>query len=203
MELEEMKSAWKELSTELEKQKKLTNDIILKMAHKKSASRLSRIIYAESIGSVITLAAVIYLISNFHKLNDWLSLASGVLVAVVFMASILMSMKIVFQSRKIDLIGSSLSRVIENYNALRNTLRIYKKVSMAFYVFIPFIMLPVFSALFLDKSLLNRLDEFVEVIIASALILPVSWWLVLRFYKSNMSKVSEAIRDIKEQNKND
>ena len=77
MDLDEMKLAWSDMTVQMEQQKKLTDDIILKMTQEKSTSRLGRIIALESFGLLVTFIALVYVILNFDKLGDWLEITGG------------------------------------------------------------------------------------------------------------------------------
>ena len=58
MDLEKMKSTWTQMSTEIEKQKKLTAEIILKMANQKSKNGIEKIKRLELFGGLIMGAAL-------------------------------------------------------------------------------------------------------------------------------------------------
>ena len=56
MELEEMKTLWGEMSIEIEKQKKLTDSLIIKMTQADYRNKISKILIPESIGAIICFA---------------------------------------------------------------------------------------------------------------------------------------------------
>jgi len=196
MELEEMKSVWAEMSQEVEKQKQLNDELILKMAHKKSSSRLNKIIRLESLGVIISIIMLVYLIVNFDKFNNWLSLTGGIGLTVIMFLSIYFGVDIVLKARKVDVIKSTYAQALSDFNELRRTLRLYKKFSIAIYLVIPFLMYPVMATLFFDKNLLDEPEDLLENVIVCIIVLPIVWFLIYRFYKSNMSKVSKAIKDV-------
>ena len=70
-----MQQTWKEMSLELEKQKKLTTTIILKMTQEKYKNKFGTITIIESIGAVICFIAAIYILINFAKLDTWFCVA--------------------------------------------------------------------------------------------------------------------------------
>ena len=195
MELEEMKSVWEEMSRDLERHKRLTNEIIIEMAHKKSSLRVKTIMYAESFGVLISLAGVVYLLLNFKSLSYDFSTYAGVGLVLIFIISVILGVRIVLQAKGINIVEYTYLQVLENFNRLKTTLRFYKRLSQWLYVVIPFLMLPVFSDLFLDKNILEDAGEMVETLIACAIVLPLIWWLFKKFYQFNMKGMSKAIKD--------
>jgi hypothetical protein len=83
MELEEMKSLWGEISAEVEKQKKLTDQLILKMIRLNFRNKINKILIPELSGSVVALAAVVFIMLRFQKLNTWYLQAAGVVAAFI------------------------------------------------------------------------------------------------------------------------
>jgi len=79
MDLEEIKAVWSEMSDQLEKQKKLTNEIIIKMTQERYSNKFSRIQNIESFGAVICYLGAILLIANFSKLDTWYLVVCGVI----------------------------------------------------------------------------------------------------------------------------
>ena len=74
MELEEMKARWTEMSATIEKQKQITDTLIIKMTQVNYRNRLSKILIPELAGTLVSFAYCIYIIINFHKLNNLIEL---------------------------------------------------------------------------------------------------------------------------------
>ena len=70
MELEELRNEWQEMSKEIEKQKILTDKLIIDMTQKKYKNKLNSISIPETIGTVICFAAAIYIFINFSHLGS-------------------------------------------------------------------------------------------------------------------------------------
>jgi len=196
MELEEMKSVWSTMSVELDKQKKLTSDLILKMAHEKSNSRLGRIIFAESVGSVVALAAAIYVLTNFDRFNSTFNVIAGAGTVALLIISVIMAIFLIRKARMINILNDTYTEAITHYRELKKMLRFYKRFSMVMYFIMPFILLPVVSLLVIGKDLSTDTGELLEVLLACVIVLPISWFLVMWFYKSNLRKVSSAFKDV-------
>ena len=83
MELEEMQAAWSQMSQDLEKQKQLTDEIILKMTQQKYTSQWNKIFTAEKIGGIICYTALIALLFNFNKFDTLGLQISGILCIII------------------------------------------------------------------------------------------------------------------------
>ena len=78
MDLEEIQTIWSEMSDQLEQQKKLTNELIMKMTQERYRTKFDKITFYESIGAVICFLAAIYFLVNINKLDTWYLLACGI-----------------------------------------------------------------------------------------------------------------------------
>lgn len=77
-----MKATWSELSGRIDIQKKLTNELLLKMAHEKSSQSVNKMIGLETIAgmsmALILIIGVLFFIFN-GTLNTWHLIASSLL----------------------------------------------------------------------------------------------------------------------------
>tara|TARA_R100000789_G_C2893108_1_gene118081 strand:+ start:305 stop:529 length:225 start_codon:yes stop_codon:yes gene_type:complete len=64
MELEEMKNLWEGMNDRIEKQERLTKNLIGNVTEEKYHSKLKKIRYSEIIGTIICYLGAIYLIMN-------------------------------------------------------------------------------------------------------------------------------------------
>src|SRR5690606_32189259 len=87
MELEELQSAWTHMSLQLEKQKKLTHQIIMEMTQQKYHRRFRKLFLYEGAGAGICLLAAGYLIWNSSRLDTWYLQALGIM-ALLFLTAL-------------------------------------------------------------------------------------------------------------------
>ncbi|MTI21218.1 hypothetical protein E1176_09320 [Fulvivirga sp. RKSG066] len=196
MELEEMKNIWSDMSDELDKQKKLTQKLIIKMAHEKSSSRLGRIVMAESIGTVITVVALIFIGINFNKFNSLINIVAASGTFLILFVSVIMAVLLIRKANLINIQEDTYIGALNHYTDLKKMLRFYKRFSIAMYVIMPFFLIPVVSVL-AGKDLSQNLSELWEVILACVLILPVAWLAIAWFYKTNLRNVTAAFKEVK------
>lgn len=190
-----MKSVWSDLTQELEEQKKLTRDLILKMTQEKSSSRLGRIIKAEGLGITITGVFMIYLAFNFSRLQHWTGIVGGIGLFIILALGIHFAIRIIVHARSIDLLNNSYTEVIKRFDNFKKLLRTYKKLSIWTSGLSALFVMPVMTELFLDKNLLE-IEGLIKVLIISLFLVPIVLYGVTRFYKSNVSAVSKALKDV-------
>ncbi|MCB0634363.1 MAG: hypothetical protein R2824_18980 [Saprospiraceae bacterium] len=195
-EFDQLKAIWSEMSNKLDQQKKLTDQLILQMAHEKSSSRLHRIITMESVGVIAVVIFLFILLSRFHYLSNWLQIGGGILSILTFLISLIIGIRIIVQARKIDLIRNSYQQNINYFYNLKKTLRFYKRLSIVLNILLPFFLIPVVFKLFLNKDLLTDPASFGNALLSFALIIPLALYLIIRFYRRQISQVKEAINEI-------
>lgn len=193
MDLEQMQSVWKDLSGQLEQQKQITDDIILKMRHGQSRSSLDRIIRLEAFGAIFSACAVVYLLKNSHRFDNWLNISALVGTIAILLFSIGIAIILIKKANKINLLESTYAQTMEDFSAFKKVLRFYKRMSIGIYFLIPLFVIPVTFVILFDKNLLDDLEEFQENLIASFLILPIGFWLIFKYYGSMVAKVRDAI----------
>jgi hypothetical protein len=115
MELEEMKTLWSEMSAELEKQKKLTDLIIIKMTQANYRSKINGIFIPEVIGSFICLAMGLYILVNFYKLNSlWMALCGAAGVLILFILPVL-SLRAIHTLRSVNILRTNYKQSLKLY----------------------------------------------------------------------------------------
>ncbi|MCR9250501.1 MAG: hypothetical protein NXI20_08745 [bacterium] len=198
MDLDEMKTTWSEMDKGLKMTEEPDEVEILKIIQKKSVSSLNRIMYAEGIGSVITLIGIGYIIGNFGKLQNWLDITAGIGTVVILIIAAICGFLIFITGAKIDVINDSSEAIVRKFEAFKKLLNSYKKLTIVIYIIMPFLIIPLFTALTLEKSLLDDLEKFGEGIIASFVILPAIWLLIFWFYRRNIDRISQFVKKIKD-----
>ncbi len=193
MDFDELKNTWADMSSSLQKNENLDKEMILNITRRKTRNGLNGIAIAESIGILISLGAIIYILINFNKLSNWLDITGGAGTVLILTLSIYLGLKIVFSANGINVRDQAYSEVVSRFNQLKSILKAYKYISIAAYFTMPILLLPVVSQLWFGKSLLDDLSEYIEALVASLVILPIIWWLIFVMYKRQMRKISKAI----------
>ena len=105
MELEELKSNWLKMSQDLENQKGLTIEIILKMVSQRSNSIFNSLLNFEKSGITLSSVMLLYIFSNFGKLSDWLSLIGGFSTSIILAIGVVMSVILIKRIQKVDIMN--------------------------------------------------------------------------------------------------
>ncbi|SHN20133.1 hypothetical protein [Mucilaginibacter sp. OK098] len=116
MELEEMKTIWGEMSAEIEKQKKLTDSLIIKMTQVNYRSKIGKIIVPEIIGSLVCVATALFIFINFQQLGIWYLQVCGVASAVISLLLALLSLRAVNKLSSINISNNNLKQALSDYS---------------------------------------------------------------------------------------
>lgn len=131
MELEELQSAWTQMSDELNHQKKLTNQIILDMTKQKYQNKFSSISKYETLGAVVCFAIAFFVLLNFVKLDTWYLQICGVLTLlflIVLPAMVLTTLK---RIKNIDIVNGSYKENLKFYLKTKNRLLRLQQIGIA------------------------------------------------------------------------
>lgn len=198
MELEELKSKWFEMDRELEKQKVLTSEMILKMARHRSNSIFNPIITFEKWGIAISVVMLVYIFSNFGKLNDWLSLAGAVSTIFILIAGLVMSVILVKRIQEVDIVKNDYKETLLHVNRIKKFQYTIKWGSAFLSPVLAVSILPTLASTWFDKSLLYDLEEYWESLIASLLLIPVIWYFISRFYAKKLKEINGLLKDFEQ-----
>ena len=103
MELEEMRQLWDSMSQELQKQKLLTEKMIIEMTQQKYRTTLKGITLPEMVGTVICFVASALIIVNFDQLDTWYLVLSGIVCAIFLIILPILSWKALLRMQKMEL----------------------------------------------------------------------------------------------------
>jgi hypothetical protein len=195
MELEELKSKWFEVDRQLENQKVLTSEMILKMAGYRSNLIFNPIITFEKSGMAISLVILIYIFSNFGKLNDWLSLAGAVTTIFILIVSLVMSVILIKRIQEVDIVKNDYKETLLHVNRIKKFHYSVKWVSAFLTPVLAVSILPTLASTWFDKSLLYDLEEYWESLFPSLLLIPVIWYFIGRFYAKKLNDINELLMD--------
>lgn len=154
MELEEMKTLWGTMSQELDRQKLLTDQLVVEMTQKKFDDTLTNISLPETVGTVICFAMALFGIVNFGKLDTWYLILCGIISIGFCIILPILSMKSILRMKKIDLSKSSYKESLRQYAHEKNQFVKIQKISYYLGFIFSLAVLPVAGKLMKDKDLL-------------------------------------------------
>jgi hypothetical protein len=115
MELEEMKTLWEEMSVDIEKQKKLTDSLIIKMTNSNYRSKIAKILIPEVIGSLVCIAGILFILINFQNLGNWYLLVCGIISSLILFILPVLSIKAIRNIRSINISGNNYKQSLLEY----------------------------------------------------------------------------------------
>lgn len=154
MELEELQSAWTQMSLQLEKQKKLTHQIIMEMTQQKYYRRFRKLFLYEGAGAVICLLAAAYLIWNISRLDTWYLLAFGGMALLFLTALPVWILYSLYRIQSIDLLQGLYRNTLLEFTRAKQRLLIAQRTAITLGFLFILIIFP------LAGKLLNNEDFF-------------------------------------------
>ncbi len=153
MDLEEIQTIWSEMSDQLEQQKKLTNEIIMKMTQDRYSNKFDKITFYETIGAVICFLAAIYFLVNIHKLDTWSLLACGIFTVAFLIVLPIITLGLLGKIKRMNIVKNSFKETIVGYTKAKNQLLLMQRVGIYLSFVLMFTCLPVFSKIMNNKDL--------------------------------------------------
>ena len=153
MDLEEIQTIWSEMSDQLEQQKKLTNELIMKMTQDRYSNKFDKITFYETIGAVICFLAAIYFLVNIHKLDTWYLLACGIFTVAFLIVLPIITLGLLRKIKRINIVKNSFKETIVGYKKAKNQLLLMQRVGIYLSFVLMFTCLPVFSKIMNNKDL--------------------------------------------------
>ncbi len=154
MELDEMKGLWQNMSQELDRQKLLTDKMVVEMTHQKYKNKLRGISLPETVGTVVCLAMALYALINFNKLDTWYLALCGVISISFCLVLPFLSLRSLSRMKKIDISGNSYKESLEQYAREKgNFIRVQKAGYYLGFLYL-LAVLPVAGKLMRDKDLI-------------------------------------------------
>jgi hypothetical protein len=159
MELEEMKSLWSEMSLEMEKQKKLTGTLIMKMTRANYRNKINKILIPEAIGALACLASILYIAAGWHNLSTWYLQACGIISVFLLCLLPMISIRAIQRMRSVHVSENNYAQSLAEYAMAKIKFLYVQKFSLYLCALLLVVVLPVMGAvvggkdLFMGKSL--------------------------------------------------
>ncbi|AKA35373.1 hypothetical protein [Flagellimonas lutaonensis] len=153
MELHEMQATWSQMSQELEKQKTLTNELIMEMRHQRYQNKISVLSKYEGLGAIICFIGALLLLPQLQKMDTWYLMASGIFTVcylVILPAAVLYS---IYKLRTINVLKNSYRELLVAYAKRKKRFLQTQQVGIVLNFIFLAVSLPVVLKVFKDKDL--------------------------------------------------
>ncbi|XLS30084.1 hypothetical protein ACJD0Z_04485 [Flavobacteriaceae bacterium M23B6Z8] len=153
MDLDEMKEVWTEMSQELQKQKKITTQMVEKMTKIEYRNRMNKIVIPEIIGGIVCGASALYIIFNINKMDSWYLIVSAVVTLLILIVLPLLSFRSLRNIYNISPAVHNYKETLIKYNRGKKQLKFVQQLSVYLSFILMFAMIPVCLKLFSNKDL--------------------------------------------------
>ncbi len=194
MELEEMKAQWGEMSVEMEKQKKLTGSLIIKMTRVNYNNKLSKIFIPEAIGSAVGFGIVVFILINIRELNTWYLMVCGIVSALILVILPVLSIRSILKMRSVNISANNYKQSLLEYS--KGKIRFVFAQKLTFYLgaILMLTSLPVMGALIAHKDVFKVASVWYWYVIA----FPLFYWFAKWVFKSYIKMLAGAENILKE-----
>jgi hypothetical protein len=194
MQLEEMKTLWGEMSIEIEKQKKLTDSLIIRMTQADYRNKINKILIPEAISALVSFAGILFILINFQKLNTWYLLVCGLIVVLILSLLPILSIKAVWKIRSINISDNNYKQSLMEYSKGKMQFVFIQKLSFYMGAILMLVILPVMG------KLISRMDFFKETSLwlSYAIAFPFFYWFAKWVFSCYIKSTVDAENILKE-----
>lgn len=156
MELKQMQTLWDELSARVDKQKVLTDKLIVEMTQERYRNKISKISKYESIGAIICFIAAMGIFVNLSQLDTWYLLASGLFTAGYLILLPVLVLRSIFRLKSVNILKNNLKQTIIDFTKRRKHFLLMQKLGIYLNFLLMFASLPVVVKFFDGKDLFKN-----------------------------------------------
>jgi hypothetical protein len=195
MELEEMRDLWLVMSSDIERQKKLTGSLILKMTRTNFRNRLSNILIPELAGAFVCLAGIGFTVIRFQGLDTWYLQVCGLFTLVILIWLPFLSIKSIVRLQSVNISGNNYKQSLEQF--ARGKIQFLKIQKWSFYLgaILLLVILPVFGKLISGRNLFQTTSLWMWYVVAYPIFYGLSRW-VFRSYSKAVLEAENLLKDL-------
>lgn len=156
MKVEDLQAIWTEMSEELEKQKKLTHEIIMQMTQQRYKNQLQKISNYEGLGAILCFIIGIGMLVNLNKLETWFELVCGIFTVVFLLVYPFLSLGSIRAMKRINIIEGKYTDTIKAFTKARNNFLMVQRIGIGLGFVLIITVLPVASRILKGKALFQE-----------------------------------------------
>lgn len=183
MQLEEMKSLWGEMSVAIEKQKVMTDSLIIKMAKAGHRNKISKILIPELIGAFICFLGILFILLNFQKLHTWYLVACAIISVLILFILSLLSIRSIRKMRSVTISKMNYKESLSEYSKGRIQFVFIQKTSLYLNAILLLAILPVMAKLIGGNDLFKEINLWMFYAIGFPFFYPFSKWVSKKYMK--------------------
>ena len=194
MELEEMQTLWAEMTADMEKQKKLTSTLIMKMTQVNYRNKINKVRVPEMISSVGCVAMAGYILVNIQQLSTWYLLACGIICIVTLCAVPYLSLSAIRKLSRVNIAGNNYKQSLQDYSTSKLQFVRARKINFMLGALLMVAILPVMVMLMDGKDVFKTDGLWYYYVVCFPVFYGVSRWV----FKCYVKTVTDAENILKE-----
>ena len=199
MNVEDLQAIWTEMSEELEKQKKLTHEIIMQMTKQRYKSQLQKITNYEGLGAVLCFIIGIGLLANLNKLDTWFEMICGVFTVVFLLVYPFLSLGSIRAMKRININEGKYTETLKAFTKARNNFLLVQRIGIGLGFVLIITILPVATRILKGKDLFQSAGVWMWYLpLMLVLAILISRW-GYRHYKRITKSAGNILSELEEQ----
>lgn len=156
MELEEMKSLWQEMSQKIDKQQLVTDQLIMEMTQQKYSNRFSRLLFFESLGTLVCIAAAVLILINLRQLDTWYLMTCGIFVVGVLLILPFFTLQSLTRIKNIKLSSYSYKETLVKFEKSKSRVLLIQRGGLFLSFMLAVLIIPVFQKIFQGEDFFQQ-----------------------------------------------
>ncbi len=148
-----MKTLWGEMSLELDRQKNLTDKLIIDMTQERYTNKFNKIFHYESIGAVVCFAFALFLIANIEKLDTWYLLVLGIFIIAFLLVLPILVLRSINRIKHLDIATNNYKETLIGFARAKKELLFTQRFGIYLNFILVLAVLPVTSKILSNKDL--------------------------------------------------
>jgi hypothetical protein len=196
MEFQEMQSLWENMNQKVDQQKILTDKLIIDMTQERYANKLRSISIPESISTLICLAVIIYLISNFGLLDVWYLQLSGAITIISCLILPILSLKSIKKMKTINISKNTYRESLTKHAKEKIKFMLIQKISFYVSFLVLILSVIVFGKIMKDIDIFTMTEKLNWLVPSGIGVLYIFTKWVLKKYKKATTSANNILKEL-------
>lgn len=194
-----MQTVWSEISNQLDKQKKLTDKMIIMMTQEQYRKKWNKIAYPEIFGTIICFGMAILIFLNINQLETWYNIFFGLASAVVLIVLPILSLRSINKMSGINFYENSYRDTLIKYTKNKKQFQSLQKISYYLSFLLIFLILPVTSKILGGKDMFTGIKNLWPLLVfipagITFFVFFTKW--VKKCYGKNINEAESILKDL-------
>ena len=191
-----MQSLWENMNQKVDQQKILTDKLIIDMTQERYANKLRSISIPESISTLICLAVIIYLISNFGLLDVWYLQLSGAITIISCLILPILSLKSIKKMKTINISKNTYRESLTKHAKEKIKFMLIQKISFYVSFLVLILSVIVFGKIMKDIDVFTMTEKLNWLVPSGIGVLYIFTKWVLKKYKKATTSANNILKEL-------